>query len=90
MSAGVSDFIPGFLIMFFVLAFLNNVGVLPLWLIDIIRSLSSSLLVIAIAAIGVRTSLKQVLSVGWRPVLLMASESVFLAGLVVLGIIFFY
>ena len=72
------------------LAFLKNVGVLPIWLIDIIRSLSSSLLVIAIAAIGVRTSLKQVLSVGWRPVLLMAGESVFLAGLVILGIIFFY
>jgi len=90
MSAGVSAFIPGFLVMFFVLALLKNVGVLPMWLIDIIRSLSSSLLVIAIAAIGVRTSLKQVLSVGWRPVLLMASESVFLAGLVILGIIFFY
>lgn len=90
MSGGVSAFIPGFLIMFFVLALLKNVGVLPVWLIDIIRNLSSNLLVIAIAAIGVKTSLKQVLSVGWRPVLLMATESVFLAGLVILGIMYFY
>ncbi|MBA6416153.1 putative sulfate exporter family transporter [Colwellia sp. 6M3] len=90
MSGGVSAFIPGFLIMFFVLAFLKNVGVLPPWLIDIIRSLSSYLLVIAIAAIGVKTSLKQVLSVGWRPVALMASETLFLAGLIIMGIMFFY
>lgn len=90
MSGGVSAFIPGFLIMFFVLAFLKNVGVLPPWLIDIIRSLSSYLLVIAIAAIGVKTSLKQVLSVGWRPVALMASETLFLAGLIIIGIMFFY
>jgi uncharacterized integral membrane protein (TIGR00698 family) len=89
MSGGVSAFIPGFLIMFFVLAFLKNVGVLPPWLIDIIRSLSSYLLVIAIAAIGVKTSLKQVLSVGWRPVALMASETLFLAGLIIMGIMFF-
>ncbi|ARD45203.1 putative sulfate exporter family transporter [Colwellia sp. PAMC 21821] len=90
MSGGVSAFIPGFLIMFFVLAFLKNVGVLPIWLIDIIRSLSSNLLVIAIAAIGVKTSLKQVLSVGWRPVLLMGGETLFLAGLIITGIMIFY
>lgn len=90
MSGGVSAFIPGFLVMFFLLAFLKNVGVLPLWLIDVLRSLSSNLLIIAIAAIGIRTSLNQVLSVGWRPVLLMASETVFLAGLIIFGIMFFY
>lgn len=90
MSGGVSAFIPGFLTMFFVLAFLKNVGVLPIWLIDIIRSLSSNLLVISIAAIGVKTSLKQVLSVGWRPVLLMGAETLFLAGLIIAGIMIFY
>ena len=90
MSGGVSAFIPGFLIMFFVLAFLKNVGVIPQWLVDIIRSLSSNLLVVAIAAIGVKTSLKQVFSVGWRPVLLMGSETLFLAGLIISGIVFFY
>lgn len=89
-SAGVSTFIPGFLILFFVLAFLKNIGVLPVWLVDIIRWLSSHLLVIAIAAIGVKTSLKQVFSVGWRPVLLMGSETVCLASLIITGIVFFY
>ncbi|MGB1261469.1 MAG: YeiH family protein [Cognaticolwellia sp.] len=89
-SGGVSAFIPGFLIMFFVLAFLKNVGLLPAGLVDIIRSISSHLLVVAMAAIGVKTSLKQVFSVGWRPVLLMGSETVFLAGLVVSGILVFY
>ncbi len=90
MSAGVSAFIPGFLIMFFILAFLKNIGLLPTWLIDVIRATSSNLLVVAIAAIGVKTSLKQVLSVGWRPVLLMAGETVFLASLIIAGILCFY
>jgi uncharacterized integral membrane protein (TIGR00698 family) len=90
MTGGVSAFIPGFLIMFFILAFLKNVGVMPVWLIEIIRALSSNLLVVAIAAIGVKTSLKQVISVGWRPVLLMGGETVFLASLIVASILFFY
>ena len=90
MPGGVSAFIPSFLIMFFVLAFVKNLGLLPLWLIEIIRSMSSSLLVVAIAAIGVKTSLKQVFSVGWRPVLLMGSETVLLATLIITGIICFY
>lgn len=90
MEAGVSAFIPGFLILFFLLAFLKNVGVLPTWLIEIIRVLSSNLLVVAIAAIGIKTSLKQVLSVGWRPVLLMGVETIFLASLIVGSLLFFY
>jgi uncharacterized integral membrane protein (TIGR00698 family) len=90
MSGGVSAFIPGFLIMFFILAFVKNVGLLPVWLIEFIRSLSSHLLVVAIAAIGVKTSLQQVISVGWRPVLLMGLETLFLASLIISGIILFY
>ena len=90
MSGGVSAFIPGFLILFFVLAFLKNIGVMPVWLIEIIRALSSNLLVVAIAAIGVKTSLKQVVSVGWRPVLLMGTETLFLASLIIGSILFFY
>jgi len=90
MSGGVSAFIPGFLIMFFILAFVKNVGLLPVWLIEFIRSLSSNLLVVAIAAIGVKTSLQQVISVGWRPVLLMGFETLFLASLIISGIILFY
>ena len=90
MSGGVSTFIPGFLIMFFILAFLKNVGALPEAFIAFIRALSSNLLLVAIAAIGVKTSLKQVFSVGWRPVLLMGSETVFLASLIIAGIVFIY
>jgi uncharacterized integral membrane protein (TIGR00698 family) len=90
MVGGVSAFIPGFLILFFVLAFFKNIGVMPVWLIEIIRTLSSNLLVVAIAAIGVKTSLKQVVSVGWRPVLLMGGETIFLASLIVANILFFY
>ena len=73
-----------------VLAFLKNMGILPVWLIEVIRHMSSALLVVAIAAIGVKTSLKQVLSVGWKPIILMATETVFLAGLVIAGIECFY
>lgn len=90
MNEGVSAFIPGFLIMFFVLAFLKNIGAIPAWLIDVIRVSSSYLLIVAIAAIGMKTSLKQVFSVGWKPIFLMAAETLFLAGLIILSLSYFY
>ena len=89
MAGGVTSFVPGFLIVFFVLALINNLGYMPTWLVDAIRTLSSACLVVAIVAIGVKTSLKQIVSVGWKPVFLMASETVCLAVLILSGIFIF-
>ena len=48
---------------------------------------ASWLLLTAVAALGVRTSLQEVLTLGWRPLVLILSESVFLGLLVVAGVL---
>lgn len=89
MSGGVSTFIPTFLIGFFVLALLNNLGFIPALIADWVKILSSWFLIMSIAAIGVKTSLKQIVSVGWKPVILMASETFVFAALILSGIYLF-
>ncbi|MCY1178296.1 hypothetical protein D3C76_1239700 [compost metagenome] len=44
--------------------------------------LSRSCLVVAIAALGVKTSLQKLAQVGWRPIMMPGGETVFLAALV--------
>jgi uncharacterized membrane protein YadS len=85
----ITSFIPGFLIGFFILAALNNLDLLPDMLVNIFQTLSNWLLIIAIAAIGLKTSLKQIASVGWKPVFLLTTETVFFASLILSGILIF-
>ncbi|MCJ8319130.1 MAG: putative sulfate exporter family transporter [Colwellia sp.] len=87
LTAKLTSFIPGFLIGFFILAVLNNLGLIPELLVQLFQVLSNWLLVIAIVAIGLKTSLKQIASVGWRPVFLLTAETVFFAGLILAGIL---
>jgi len=88
LSGGVTGFVPGFLVAFFLLALVNNLGFIPAVLAEVIRQVSSAALVLAMVAIGVKTSLKQVVSVGWKPVFLMTAETVFFALLILAGIFF--
>ena len=44
-------------------------------------------LVVAIAALGVKTSFQQLAELGWRPVALMVGETVFLACLILGGLL---
>ena len=68
---------------------MNNLGFIPQWLVEIMRTLSSGCLVVAIVAIGIKTSLKQIVSVGWKPVFLITAETIFFAGLILSGILLF-
>lgn len=77
---------PSFLLVFASLVILNSLGVIPEPVLDFIKSVSRWFLVTAIAALGVRTSLKQMASVGGRAIGLMVAETLFLAGLV-LGVV---
>lgn len=86
-EGGITNLVPSFLIAFFILALLNNLGFIPQTLADVIQTLSSWCLVIAIVAIGVKTSLKQIASVGWKPVFLITSETLFFAALILAGIL---
>ncbi|UTW11185.1 YeiH family protein [Marinobacterium rhizophilum] len=83
---GGSVGVPGFLIGFVVLFTLNSLGWMPQVIVEPMADSASWLLLTAIAALGVRTSLKEILTVGLKPVLLVVSETIFIV-LLVLGFI---
>ncbi len=71
--------LPGFAVVFVLLVVINSLGVLPHWLVNDGNDLSRVFLIGAMAAIGMKTHLKDILSVGWKPVVLMVLETLFLA-----------
>ncbi len=75
--------LPWFLIAFVAFAALNSVAIVPKIAIEYFNHASRWCLVIAIAALGMKTSLAALGKLGWRPVALMVAETVFLAALVV-------
>ncbi|WP_116475568.1 YeiH family protein [Zobellella maritima] len=81
-SSGKGVAIPGFLLGFVALFTLNSLGWIPAQVRDPLADSSSWLLLTAIAALGVRTQLKDILSVGWKPVLLVVLETLFIALLI--------
>jgi uncharacterized integral membrane protein (TIGR00698 family) len=71
--------LPGFAVVFVALVVVNSLGVLPAWVVNGGNDLSRACLVGAMAAIGMKTHLKDILNVGWKPVVLLVLETVFLA-----------
>ena len=74
--------LPWFAVVFVLLVLLNSLLHLPEVVVSTGHGLSRAFLVAAMAAIGIKTHLKDILSVGWKPVALMVLETVFLAVLV--------
>jgi uncharacterized integral membrane protein (TIGR00698 family) len=74
--------VPLFLVGFAVLVVLSSLGWLPKMAIDGAAMISRWCLVTAIAALGMKTSFKSLVAVGWRPVALMVAETVWVAVLV--------
>ncbi|HEX2138646.1 MAG TPA: putative sulfate exporter family transporter [Woeseiaceae bacterium] len=74
--------VPWFLVAFVAFATMSSIGAAP----ELVRQLSDStsrgFLVVAIAALGMKTSLPALLSTGWRPIVLVFGESVLLGVLV--------
>jgi uncharacterized integral membrane protein (TIGR00698 family) len=79
--------IPGFLIGFAVLAALNSMHAIPQAALPVLAQISRWGLVIAIAAMGMKTSLRAVATLGFRPVLLLVAETVLLAAMVIAAIV---
>ena len=73
--------LPWFAVAFVILVVINSLGVLPKLVVSTGTQLSQAFLVASMAAIGMKTHLKDVLSVGWKPIALMVTETVFLAAL---------
>jgi uncharacterized integral membrane protein (TIGR00698 family) len=76
--------LPGFLIAFVVLAVLNGFALVAKPVAEILTEASKWLLVISVAALGMKTSLREMMAVGTTAIALIAAETVFLA-LLVLG-----
>lgn len=74
--------LPWFAVGFFVLACINSTGYVPQVVQQGGNDLSRWCLVVAISALGMKTQLKELASVGIKPIALMVGETVFLAGLV--------
>jgi uncharacterized integral membrane protein (TIGR00698 family) len=78
---------PVFLFGFLVLAALNSLGLVPTEVKAAITWISSFLIVVAIAALGMKTSLLTMARIGVKPVMLLVVETIFI-GLLVVGLIY--
>ncbi len=74
--------LPWFVVAFAVLVAVNSAGLIPAAAQHALQTLSTGLLVVSMAAIGMKSHLKDFATVGLRPIALMVSETVFLAVLV--------
>ena len=80
--------VPVFVLGFVVLAALRSAGLVPELLVQVASEASRWLLVIAIAAVGLKTQPRDILKVGLPAVALLVAETAFLAGLIGLALRF--
>ena len=59
--------VPGFVLGFLAMAVLNSLGAFPATALDVIRTASSWLIVIALGGVGVETNLASLRTIGFRP-----------------------
>lgn len=78
--------VPAFLIGFVVLMTLNSLVELPAMITSGATDISRFALVISIAAIGMKSNLAQITEVGFKPILILIAETVWIAGLILLCI----
>ncbi|MFN3075110.1 YeiH family protein [Acinetobacter sp. TY1] len=76
--------LPWFAVGFLILACINSTGWVPTIVQGGVNEMSRWALIIAISALGMKTRIKELASVGIKPILFMVSETIFLVVLVVL------
>jgi uncharacterized integral membrane protein (TIGR00698 family) len=81
--------IPGFLMAFIVLVLLATAGIIQPPMAKIAGEFSRALLVTAIAAVGIKTSFGDLIKLGWKPVAMLAGETIFIAAFVLLSLLVF-
>ena len=89
-QSGVTAKLPLFLVGFAVLVAMNSLGLLPKAANDIANEVSRWSLVTAIAALGMKTSFKDLAAVGWRPIAVMVLETAWIAATTFIAVSFAY
>lgn len=84
--ASTPPLLPFFVVGFLTFATLNSLGLIPKAATDYIAGISRWALLISIAAVGMKTSLKRILDVGGQAVVLIVAETTFIAVFVLLGV----
>jgi uncharacterized integral membrane protein (TIGR00698 family) len=79
--------LPMFVVGFLIFAALNSFGLIPQAEIELMSSTSRWALLISIAAVGMKTSLKRILDVGGQAIILIVAETVFVALFVLVGVL---
>lgn len=77
---------PWFVIGFFALMIANSFAVLPTVFVETAGTASRACLITAVAALGLRTSMRALVAVGPRPLVMMALQTVFLLGFALAGL----
>lgn len=69
---------PLFLLGFILLVMLNSFHLIPAHIMPMIKDISKWMLIMAVTAVGMKTSLKALFSLGWKPIFLICAESAFI------------
>ena len=86
-AAKKQPLVPWFLWVFVILVAINSLGFVPAEVGKGLSDISRLCLVVAIAALGIKTSFQQLAKAGWRPFSLLLVETVWMAVLVLAAII---
>jgi len=88
-AAGPRPTLPLFLVGFAALVAMNSLGLLAKPVTEAAKQVSNWCLVAAIAALGMKTTFKALIAVGWRPVALMVLETAWIGALVMTAVLVF-
>jgi uncharacterized membrane protein YadS len=78
---------PSFLLLFVALVLLASAGWLSAAVVSAASDASRGLLLVAIAAAGVKTSFGDMFKLGWQPLILLLSETVFIASFMLVALL---
>jgi len=86
LGAKIRDNAPPFLIVFLILAALNCLSLVPQSITQIGNYAAHWALVVSLVAIGIKTDMRQVLSVGYKPLLAMIIMTIMMAAILLSGV----
>lgn len=80
--------LPGFLVAFVIIVTINSTVPVPEFVTSGMSDMSRWCLIIAMVGLGMKASFKELATMGWKPIILLVSETVFLAALVAIWLLF--